>query len=388
MIKDQKKVIFWRTVPIDVGKGDFYEFLKLWEGRVVVVSHVGLPEERKHCGYSDIESSNVEYVVLKDYSCEDEKARQIIDDNFNEIHIFNGIRGKNQDYLNYLIKACKEKGERPLIGVAGERPNFIGGAVYKIIRKIGYRLLYGHLAKKYNKNIRCFFAMGKLGVETYKKYGFSEESLFQYMYCPKLEPIETNDTSDTNDVKFLYVGRFNYSTKGLDVLMNAFDKLSIKSGWKLDLVGGYGQKKDEVIEWSKRRQNVDFLGAWTSDAVCANMQDYDVCIVPSRYDGWNLIPNQAIHAGVATIISDEAVSDELIGYSGAGIVVKSGSVKELTLAIDTVVNNKVILKDFKERTKAYRDKISAKTVGKYFYDALRYSFFNEGREKPRCPWSE
>lgn len=380
----EKTVVFWRDVPIDVGNGDFEVFANMWQGKILVVSLKDFPQERKSCGYENKDYTNVEYLFLEQFSNFYAKAIEIIEKNYNAIHVFNGIRHKNKKFLDYLIKFTKSVGERPLIGVIGERPNVFGGKLKRIIRKIGYKIIYGRIAKKYNKYINCFFAMGIKGVEEYKKLGFDEESLFPYMYCPKLNLINKIKSS-SEILRFLYIGRFSFETKGLDVLMKAFDKLP-KNGWCLDLVGGYGESTQKVLKWCYSNKNVHFLGKWDNNDVVNKMSEYDVCVVPSRYDGWNLTPNQAICASVATIVSNEAVSDELIKYSGAGVVFNSGDYEQLQKYVLLTLENKEIVDSWKNKTLDYKNKITGESVGKYFYDVINYTF-NDKNTKPVCPWA-
>lgn len=376
------RIIFWRSVPIDVSKGDFSTFVGLWDGDILVVSHNDYSMERKACGYQNDLYPNVKYIVLSNEKNAKQKACEIIKDNVHAIHMFNGIRGENRWVLNCLIRSCKQQKVRPLIGVIAERPNLFGVSFVRKLKSMAYKIVYGGLARRYNRYISCFLAMGRYGVNSYQSYGFCGDRLYPYMYCPQLSKVTLEET-EIQEIKFLYIGRFNFFAKGLDVLMEAFGKLP-KGEWSLDLVGGYGENSSEVISWCNG-ENIRFLGSWDSREICEKMKNYDVCIVPSRYDGWNLIPNQAIHCGIATIISDEAVSDELIRYSGAGVVICSGDVNKWQQTLEHTVKEKEIVKEWKKAAKSYQNKISGETVGKYFYDIIQYTF-GDLKVKPTCPW--
>lgn len=368
---------------MDVSIGAFEQFAKNWEDEIYVISYRGYPKERQQCGFSLKQIKNATEIVLSDSSNPIMAAQNIIDENYNNINLFNGIRENNQEILDYLVKKCELFGERPRVGVLAERPNMFGNKLEKSIRSLGYSILYHNLAKKYNKYIYAFLAMGKIGVDTYIKYGFSEKIMYKYMYCPQLPQIEVKLEAAKPKIKFLYIGRFNYSTKGLDILMNAFEKLT-RDNWILDLVGGYGDKKDEVINWCNTHHNVNFLGSWNNEEVCIKMREYDVCVVPSRYDGWNLTPNQAIRSGIGTIITTEAGSDELIASSGAGLVVKP-KVKSLYYALEKVTSNPQICQKWKLKALRYRNKISEETVGDYFTQIIKHTFLGN-TQKPSCPW--
>src|SRR5690606_20486483 len=107
-------------------------------------------------------------------------------------------------------------------------------------------------------------------------------------------------------IKLLYVGRFSKYTKGTDVLIKSLSNIR-NDNWKIDFVGGYGDHKKTVIKWIKENKNANFLGHWNSLDVCKKMQSYDICIVPSKFDGWNVLVNEALRANIGVICTEEAV---------------------------------------------------------------------------------
>ena len=127
------------------------------------------------------------------------------------------------------------------------------------------------------------------------------------------------------------------------------------------------------------------IGTVSFTDICNDMGKYDVCIVPSHYDGWNMTPNMAINAGCATVITNKATSDELIRLSDTGIVVEDNA-EELFLAIKKMCEDTSVVTVFKEKTKSYKGKISGETVGQYFIDLLDYTFNFNDTKKPKCPW--
>jgi glycosyltransferase involved in cell wall biosynthesis len=229
--------------------------------------------------------------------------------------------------------------------------------------------------------------MGTKGLEICAKNGWNRDVLYPFMYNPVIHTNSNTikkETAKNGTICFLYVGRFYFKTKGIDTLMRACEKL--KGNWQLDLVGGYGKDKDAVIKWAENHPKVSFIGSWQSQDVCTNMKQYDVVIVPSKYDGWNLIPNEAIYAGIGTIVTDQATSDEMINVSGAGVVVPANNPKAMALAMQSVIDNHSLAERWGINAEKYRERISPQTVGKYFMNVLDYTFYNKGDHRPPCPW--
>lgn len=247
-----------------------------------------------------------------------------------------------------------------------------------LLERLGRFLLYRKLNFKYGNKINSFFMLGESAIKQYRLYGFTGEKVFQYMYCPNIKVSNTEKNIQSDVVKFLYIGRFDDKIKGIGLLIKAFEQIKEKN-WSLDLVGGYGDYKEEVMKWCERTSNVNFIGTWEYNQVCDNMKNYDVCIVPSRFDGWNLTPNQAIHAGIATLVSNQSGSDELIKYSSSGLIFKANNAKDLSNKISYIISNYDRINIWKENAKSYRECISKEVVGKYFYDCLMYTFFEKIR---------
>ena len=111
------------------------------------------------------------------------------------------------------------------------------------------------------------------------------------------------------------------------------------------------------------------------------MQEYDVVVVPSRYDGWNLLVNEAINAGVGVIATNHAVSDEVVSSSGAGLVVPANNSKKFAEAMQLVIDNPNIIPTWKKNALDFIPRISPRTVGEYLIDILDHNFYIK-KQKP------
>jgi glycosyltransferase involved in cell wall biosynthesis len=142
----------------------------------------------------------------------------------------------------YLLKT---KGKK--IVFWSERPGIYGNMLKKIQKMLFLSALHRYYALKYQNKIKVFLPLGTLGVKTFKNYGWKKEILFPFMYDPPYSGEMQKTTKKTENVlRLLYVGRFARSTKGLDVLLKALEKIA-GDNWRIDLVGGYGEYKDYTI---------------------------------------------------------------------------------------------------------------------------------------------
>ena len=151
------------------------------------------------------------------------------------------------------------------------------------------------------------------------------------------------------------------------------------------MVGGYGDYKEQTLEYIEQNPNLEFGGTWKIDEACDRLSKYDVCIVPSRYEGWNVTVNEALMAGTGCIVTDASVSDEMVSASETGIVVKAGDASSLAEAMDYVMSNTDLVNKWRKNAFDFRPNMTSEACAEYFIEVLRYLFYGAA-EKPLPPW--
>lgn len=372
-------IIFWlETIPVCC-KGVFDAVANQWSGDVFYVCSGELSAERKKiaCNSLEYESDDcAKYVFLGSQADKKKFVEQFIAEHKDDIHVFCGYKNGTIDYIRSKYPQSK-------IIVWAERiqPHWKNKFPMKL-----YHLMY---AKKYKEKIDALLPLGEKGVECYKEYGWCENKLFPFLYLPIMNehlPQKEYTERGVKTVRFVYLGRFTAGSKGIDVLIDAFNHIK-SDNFVLDMVGGYGDYLDETMQWISTKDNVHFGGTWKIEEVCDKLHNYDVCIIPSKYEGWNVTLNEALMAGIGCVATDECVSDEMINKSGAGLVVRAGSSKDLARAIDYITANPEVVGEWSDRAFRYREKMTASICAKYFIDVVQYLYFGEEhRERPQAPW--
>jgi glycosyltransferase involved in cell wall biosynthesis len=383
--KNRKKpdLVFWFDAPPRAGAGVFRNVAQEWGANVHYLCAAPLRAERRDGGWKDCDHGKAVISNLAAESDPDRFVRDFVQKHRDAIFVCNGFRGLTARYIKkWLFPVHGAK-----IALWSERPGVYGSRMKRILRILGLPLLHRYYALRYSRKIKLLLPLGTIGSETFANFGWRKEIIFPFMYDPQVNAdlAVTPVTKTAGPLKILYIGRFTKSTKGIDVLIEAVDGLK-GNKWKLELVGGYGDFKDFTISWAKKNPNVLFGGTWPSSEVCKRITQFDVCLVPSRFDGWNVVTNEALRAGVGVIISDAAASDDLVKASGAGIVVPAGNVVALRTAIQRVIDNPSLADSWKEKARAYSHKITSESVGRYFMDVLEYTFLDPTRPRPQCPW--
>ena len=378
-IRKMDATIFWFDNPPKVEKGAFNAFSKIWEGEVLYVLSHDFRQERKAANWDDGDYGNAQVVALYEMADRQAAINNLFEKYPDAIHIANGF---DTPIMKEIKPFFFKKGRKALLFT--ERPVSVGSWAMRLIKRTALGIKYTLLCHEYKPYIRAILPLGMQGVKIFRQCGFPKDRIYNFMYCPQLEDLSDNrDFNVGSPIRFLYVGRFYYLTKGTDVLMDALKYL--KGDWVLDMAGGYGTNAEEVKRRIEANSHVNYLGVWDSTKVVKSMQNYDVVVVPSKADGWNLLINEALHSGISIITSDEAVSHEVIEKCHAGMIFKAYNSKALANCMQYAIDNPKDVAKWMKNGRGMAKVIGCDRIGVYFKDIIDYEFYNKG-QKPICPW--
>jgi len=146
-------------------------------------------------------------------------------------------------------------------------------------------------------------AIGSFAQEDYRER-FPEPRHFCIPYYCDLEPFfaAPRRVRDDGHVVFLFCGQM-IARKGLDLLFTAFQRLG--SAARLLLVGTEADLPEFLAPLPEHvRERIDYAGFQAPGNLPRYFAQADVFVLPSRYDGWGVVVNQALGAGLPIICSD------------------------------------------------------------------------------------
>lgn len=140
---------------------------------------------------------------------------------------------------------------------------------------------------------------------------------------------------------FLYVGSL-YRGKGVDLLIDAFAQIaSMSPEWCLVLVGN-DRTNGQYARQANRlgiAERVLFRGVIPSTNIGSAFSAADVLVLPSRYDGWGMVVNEAAAMGLPLVVSDAAgAAWHVVDHAVNGFRFTSGSVRALHQAMSAYVD--------------------------------------------------
>jgi glycosyltransferase involved in cell wall biosynthesis len=164
-------------------------------------------------------------------------------------------------------------------------------------------------------------------------------------------------TQQGGPLRFFFCGQM-IRRKGVDLLLAAFDRL-VANGLDVELllVGREAELPEFMATLSpESRARVRYEGFQAPERLPEYFSQADVFILPSRHDGWGVVVNQALGAGLPVITSDAVGAGLDLVESGVnGLHCRAGDGDSLRQAMETVARNRDLARRWGEvsRQKAW-----------------------------------
>lgn len=131
--------------------------------------------------------------------------------------------------------------------------------------------------------------------------------------------------------RFLYVGRLA-EEKNLRLLIDVFNDLSDLELW----IVGKGEL-EEVLK-DKAKSNIRFLGSIRNKQLTNIYRDADVFILPSKYEPWGLVVEEALNNGTPVIVSNKVGCRDDLVTCDTGLVFAHQSSNDMIMKIEKILD--------------------------------------------------
>lgn len=156
---------------------------------------------------------------------------------------------------------------------------------------------------------------------------------------------------DADHIVIGCIARIMPSLKGQDILLRAAYKLKKQFPHiKVIFAGGVAEEQKneykELQEYVKNNDlsaNVTFLGS--VDDIPAFLNTIDICVVPSRSEGFGLALVEALSMGVPCVASNIEGPKEIIGNEGIGMMFEPENSEDLANVVVEIINDFPKVKD-------------------------------------------
>jgi len=178
-----------------------------------------------------------------------------------------------------------------------------------------------------------------IGAQAVAAYGamYPGKPVFNIPYFCDLGPFRAaaGRKAEKGTVDILFSGQM-IARKGVDLLIDAFAQVAPEyPELRLKLLGGGPEREAFAARVpGALKDRVRFLGHREPGELPEIFAEADIFCLPSRHDGWGVVVNEALGAGLPLVISDAVgAGHDLVEPGGNGIVTPAGQVVPLADAL-------------------------------------------------------
>lgn len=234
------------------------------------------------------------------------------------------------------------------------------------------------------RKIRHIGCTGKNAIKAYRKALVSKNRLFETIYAPIEAECYEPLTADSK-IRFLFVGRLDVR-KSVVELCDEFSKLENQS-ISLTIIGdGDEPIRNKIKKLAEKDSRIKYAGPMGREEVARQYCRHDVLVLPSRYDGWGCVVNEAIAKGMRCIVSDGCGAQSLIAdHPMLGSTFTRRNWKELSERMKEEIDRGPATLEQKNKIRNWAHCISAATVADYLSEIID-NYYNKNEKIPNAPW--
>ena len=363
-----RSFVFWQNI-ISIHQTAFLETLSV-KCKVTLIVESPLSPDRAESGWRIPEMVNVEIIS----SPSKEEIDQLLEIHQNAVHVFSGI-----DAYPLVFHAFRKAvNKRMRIFIYAEPYDSTG------IKGLLKHLKYRFLNFKYGHRISAFLATGKLGRKCYTRAGFKH--VFEWGYFTKNRqslPETGRKNAHSQKPVLLYIGQFIKRKKIVEFLKTAVHLTDLFEHFYLVGQGNLLQKVENTVA---KASNMTCLGVIPNEELPEIMSHCDILILPSAFDGWGAVVNEALQCGIRVICSDACGAATLLDHQSRGGTFSWNAPQEPEKTLlRWLEKGNVTEKERKEIALWARTHISGDAACGYFLEICEY--VNGDRvDIPQTPW--
>lgn len=286
------RFIFWQNV-VSIHQSAFIKALAS-KHEVTLVAAEKIDEQRLREKWNVPSMGNASVIINpSDNAIEDLISSQ------NVHHVFSGINAYPMVYRAF--KLAIKKGMQ--VSIMVEPYEWAG------IKGIMRHLMYAYLYLCYGKNIAHVFATGNMGVKCYRKSGFPMRKIHQWGYFTEQDKFSAFPTENRKLPSLIFIGKID-ERKNIIALVKCAVKL--RDQFEQMTIIGTGLLETELMDIIKGSSNIKFMGAVPNNEIAKYLAISDLLILPSKFDGWGAVVNEALSQGTRVLCSNHCGAETLL----------------------------------------------------------------------------
>lgn len=314
-------LVFWQNIISPHFSYFLNELQKSYP--VILIVEANIEKEREKLGWKIPELNNIQILSIHDVNF------NYLDTNYK--HFFSGFHSypKTTIYFKEILKYNK-------VNIIAEAPVLIG--FQKYLKYLKYLILCFFYKKKIDK----IYAMGKLGVSWYTKVGFDSEKIYNFQYTINNTERYLRNMNENGVINFSFIGQL-IDRKNIVPLIEMFSKLE-NTNWKLNIIGDGNQLNlvKKTISKYNLSNKILLLGVLPNNlAIEYIAKTTSYLILPSKFDGWGAVVNEALSQGIKVITNTNCGASQMIKSNLFGYVYNQNNNNQLIFILNDILKNNI-----------------------------------------------
>lgn len=342
--------------------------------RVVVES--GITRERRRLGWTDPDYGE----AALETGIDPARTMELIRTAGQEaVHVFSGIEA--YPGVGSAFRACVRNQCR--IGIMAEASPSSGLSGF-------FRHLAGVRRRvQLERHIQFLLCIGDATAK-FTREGYPPRKLFDFAYFPPSPAARLADDNFAeqiwtgDSVRLIFIGQLIHR-KGVDRMLRALARMNVSS-WQLAILGT-GESEASLRKLCARgglAERVRFHGAIPHERAMGMLAGADALLLPSRFDGYGAVVNEALQRGVPVICSDRCGARHMVARAPhLGSVFDSS--ESLRIALELWIGKGRRTPASEARITESAASLSPESGADYFRRVIRHVYGAEPRPHP--PWT-
>lgn len=268
-------------------------------------------------------------------------------------------------------------------------PLIFVGETFSTAASLPRRLVKTPMRRYFFQGVSRFIAIGRKTADHYGSLGIPEGRIDRGKYCTDVSFFLQPDAAKqkvraqwrrdhgipADAFVILFVGRLFERKRPLDVFAlhaQLADETSVHT-----VIVGNGPMESAIQSAAAKDSRSHFLGFQNQEQLKAIYLGVDLLFVPSEYETWGLVVNEACAAGTPALITDTCgVAGDLVVPGETGFVYPVGAVAEAARCVRTALKDPAA---FLKMGKAAQKKVSTEYTIEGFAEVLQKSFLGAAK---------
>ncbi|MBE7512612.1 MAG: glycosyltransferase family 4 protein [Anaerolineales bacterium] len=244
------------------------------------------------------------------------------------------------------------------------------------------KALYAHLIGRLPG--AYMFTVAEPALALYPTFGYPVDHLYPLAYHRRARPLPNGEKS--SGVEIVFAGQL-IERKGVDILIQAIRPLFAEfPALRLTLIGSGGDR--EALErLAADSPAITFTGALPYDQIEGRIAAARLFVLPSRWDGWGLVVNEALSVGVPVLCSDQCGAAAVIRRGVNGDIFPAENVMALRERLREFLSHPQQWTAMSAAARATSETLSAEQSAAYMMRVFQH-LKEQHPTKPTPPWIE